>query len=222
MRSYWLLDLHILGKARFVDALARKIALFLADGQTDDFCAKGPGGELGKAAPAAADLEQRLARLQVDRFCKPAIFVGLRSGQIGGAVLEQGGGIGHARIEPGRIEGVADVVVGVNIAPRLPLGVPVEPVTDGLDGAHHRLAGECGLHPFLVDAEQIEELRQVRRVPFTAQIGFRNADVAAAQEPRGKTVVVDFHGGGRARPAAAQADHAAVGQRDVERAVLQP
>jgi hypothetical protein len=40
-----------------VNSLARKIALFLADGQTDHFCAKGPGGEFGKAAPAAADLE---------------------------------------------------------------------------------------------------------------------------------------------------------------------
>ena len=73
----------------------------------------------------------------------------------------------------------------------------------------------------LVDAEEIEELRQVGRVPFAAQIGFRDSDVAAAQQPRRKAVVVDLHGGGRSRTVAAEPDHAAVGQGYVERAVLQ-
>ena len=90
-------------------------------------------------------------------------------------------------------------------------------MTEGLDGSHHRLAGEHGLHPFLVDAEQIEELRQVRRVPFTAQIGFRNADVAAAQQARGKAEMVDFHGRGRSRTDAAQPDRAPIGQGYIER-----
>ena len=77
------------------------------------------------------------------------------------------------------------------------------------------------LHPVLVDAEQIEELREVGRVPFAAQIGLGDTDVAAAQQPRGEAVIVDLHGGGRAWPVAAQPDNAAVGQRHVERAVLQ-
>ena len=109
----------------------------------------------------------------------------------------------------------------VDVAARLPPGVAVEPVPDDLDEAHQRLAAEHRLHPVLVDAEQIEELRQVGRVPFAAQIGFGNADVAAVQQPRGKAVIVDLHGGGRARLDAAEPDRAAVGQRHVERAALQ-
>ena len=136
-------------------------------------------------------------------------------------VLEQRGRIGHARIEPRRIEGVADVVMRIDVAARLPPRIAVEPVPDDLEGAHQRVADQHRLHPVLIDAEQIEELRQVGRVPFAAQIGFGDADVAAAQQPRGKAVIVDLHGGGRARPVAAQADHAAVGQGHVERAALQ-
>ena len=64
-------------------------------------------------------------------------------------------------------------------------------------------------------------MRQVRRIPFAAQIGFRHADVAAAQQPRRETVIVDLHRGNRSRTIAAKPDHAAVGQGDVERAMLQ-
>ena len=84
------------------------------------------------------------------------------------------------------------------------------------------VATEHRLHPVLVDAEQIEELGQIGRVPFAAQIGLGNTDVAAAQEPRGEAVVVDFHGGGRARPVAAKPDRAAVSQGHVKRAMMQP
>ena len=92
---------------------------------------------------------------------------------------------------------------------------------DGLEGARQRVAEQHGLHPVLIDAEQIEELREVGRVPFAAQIGFRDADVAAAQQPRGEAVIVDLHGGGGARRIAAQPHNATVGQGYVEGAVLQ-
>ena len=145
--------------------------------------------------------------LQIDRFGKPAVFVVLRGGEIGRAILEQARGIGHARIEPRRIERVADVVMRIDVAARLPPGVAIEPVPHDLDEANQRLAGHHRLHPVLVDAEQIEELRKIGRVPFAAQIGFRNADVAAAQQPRCKTVMVDIHGGGRSRRRCRRAGH---------------
>ncbi len=109
----------------------------------------------------------------------------------------------------------------IDVAARLPPGIAIEPVPDGLEGARQRVADQHGLHPVLIDAEQIEELREVGRVPFAAQIGFGDTDVAAAQQPRGKTVIVDLHHGGRARPVAAKADRAAVGKDHVERAMLQ-
>ena len=159
----------------------------------------GLGGVFGKAAPAAADLEQFLAGLQIDRFGQPAVFVVLRRGQIGRVVLEQRRRIGHARIEPCRIERVADVVMRIDVAARLPPGIAVEPVPDDLDEAHQRLVAEHRLDQIVIDAEEIEELRQVRRIPFAVQIGLGDADVAAVEQPRRKAVIVERHRRGRAR-----------------------
>src|SRR5258707_12739339 len=81
-------DLALLVETGLLNAGLRKIALLPADRQSLHFGAKRLGGDLGKAAPAAADLQELLAGLQVDRFGKPAIFVVLRGRQIRGAVLE--------------------------------------------------------------------------------------------------------------------------------------
>ena len=112
-------------------------------------------------------------------------------------------------------------LISMDVAARAPPGVAVEPVPEDLEGARQRRADEHRLHPVLVDTEQIEELRQIGGVPFTAQIGLGNSDVAAAQEARGEAVIVDLHGGARARPVAAKPDNAAVSQGHVKRAVLQ-
>ena len=204
-----------------MNARLGKIALLLADGESDDLGAERLGGVFGKAAPSAADLQKLLARPQIDGLGKPAIFVMLGCGQVRRVVLEQRRRICHAGIEPRRIERVADVVMRIDVAAGLPFRISVEPVSDGLKGACQRVADQHGLHPVLVDAEQIEELREVGRVPFAAQISLGNADVAAAHEPRGEAVIVNLHRGHGARPVAAQTDHAAVGQCHVERAVLE-
>ena len=73
----------------------------------------------------------------------------------------------------------------------------------------------------LIDAEQIEELREVRRIPIAAQIGFGNADVAAAQQARGKAEIVNIHRGVRSGLDAAEPHRAAVGQGHVKRAMLE-
>ena len=139
------------------------------------------GDVFGEAAPSASDLEQPLAGLEIDGLGKPAVFVVLRGGEVGGVLLEQRRGIGHARVEPCRIERVADVVMRVDVAARLPPGIAVEPVPDDLDKAHQWLAAQHRLDQVVIDAEQIEELGQVRRVPFAVQISFGDADVAAVQ-----------------------------------------
>ena len=82
-------DLDLVGEARLVHALAREVALLGRDREADDACAERLGGELGEAAPAAADLEQLLARLQVERLGEPAVFVGLRGREVRGALVEQ-------------------------------------------------------------------------------------------------------------------------------------
>ena len=64
-----------------MDAPLREIALLLADGKTSHFRAA-LGRVFGKAAPAAADLQQLLIGAKIDRLCKPAVFVVLRGGQV--------------------------------------------------------------------------------------------------------------------------------------------
>src|SRR5581483_5414095 len=132
-------DLDLVAEAGLLDTLLREVPLLPADGETDDLRAEGPCDIFGKPAPAAADLEQTLARLQIDRLGEPAIFVVLCRGEIGRAVLEQRGRIGHARIEPCRVERVADVVMGKDVAARLAARVAVEPVAYDLQKAQQRL-----------------------------------------------------------------------------------
>src|SRR5258708_12632308 len=101
----------------------------------------------------------------------------------------------------------------VDIAARLPLGVAVEPVADDLDEAHQRLVAQHLLDQVMIEAKQIEKLRQVRRVPFAAQISLGYSDVATPEEPRCKAVIVKPHGRRRARLAPPQPQRAAPPKR---------
>jgi hypothetical protein len=67
----------------------------------------------------------------------------------------------------------------INVAARLPLGVAVEPVANDLDEAHQRLVAEHRLNQVVIDAEEIEKLGQVRRIPLAVQISLGYSDVAA-------------------------------------------
>ena len=74
--------------------------------------------------------------------------------------------------------------MGVDVSARLPPRVAVEPVAEHLHPADQPIAAEHLLHHFLIDAEEIEKLGEVGRVPFAAQIGFGDADIAALEQPR--------------------------------------
>src|SRR5260370_4082335 len=104
----------------------------------------------------------------------------------------------------------------IDVAPRLALGVAIEPVPDHLDEPHQRLVAEHRLNEIVIDAEQIEELRQIRRIPLAAQIGFRDADIAALEKPRRKSVVVELHRSRKAGFEPPEANRAAIGQGDIE------
>src|ERR1700730_7179559 len=104
----------------------------------------------------------------------------------------------------------------VDVAARLSLGVAIEPVPHHLDEAHQRLVAEHRLNEIVIDAKQIEELRQIRRVPLAAQIGFRDTDIAALEKARRKSVVVELHRSRRAGFESTEANRAAIGQGDVE------
>jgi hypothetical protein len=98
------------------------------------------GRELGEAAPAATDLQHALARLQVDGLGQRCVLgrLGLGQGLIG--ALIEGRGVGHAGIQPALIEGVAQVVVGVDVLFRTPAVVAIEQVIQRIDRPHHDIA----------------------------------------------------------------------------------
>jgi hypothetical protein len=109
----------------------------------------------------------------------------------------------------------------IDVLARLPFGIAVEPVPDDLDIAHQRIVGEHLLDQIVIDAEEIEKAGQVGRVPFAVQVGFGDADVAATEQPRCKTVIVERHRRGWARLDAAEPQDAAVGKGDVKGAAPQ-
>src|SRR5215475_6593707 len=73
----------------------------------------------------------------------------------------------------------------------------------------------------MIDAEQVEELREIRRLPIAIEIGFRDTDIATLKEPRREIVIFEHHAGGGSRFEAAQTNYTAVGQSDVKRTALQ-
>ncbi len=79
----------------------------------------------------------------------------------------------------------------VDVPARAALAVSVEPVPEALQQLHDRPAGKQRRHRVMVDAEQQQERREIRRIPFPGDVGLGEADVAAFQEPAAEAEVVD-------------------------------
>ncbi len=152
---------------------------------------------------------------------KRPVFARLRAREVVVALGEQRGRIGHRPVEPRLVEAVAEVVVGVDVAPRARLRVAVQPVAELLPEPHQRAVLEHLRDQLVVDAEQFEKARQVRRLPLAAQIGLGDADVARHRtrrraKPKSWTVI-SASGPGAAPP---NRKIAAVGQGDGQAASL--
>ena len=105
------LERHLVGEPEFGRSPARNRDLFLGQRHADDVDAVVAGGVQGERAPAAADVEQRLARLQPQLAADHIEFVDLRLIEAVAPVVEIAAGVDHLRVEPQPIEGVGDVVV---------------------------------------------------------------------------------------------------------------
>src|SRR3569832_215086 len=81
-------DLDAIAEAGGLNASLGEVTLLLADGESDDLRAD-LGRIFSEATPSAADLEQLLPRLEVDRFGKPPVLVVLGRGQVGRVFFEQ-------------------------------------------------------------------------------------------------------------------------------------
>ncbi len=138
------------------------------------------GGDLREAAPAAADLEHLVAFPQPGRLDDAAILVALRRLEVVGAGLVIGARIGHAGVEPARVERVRQVVMRLDVAPRAGLRVVAHEVPDAIRQALAEGAAAERGEALLVAQEEAQEVREVVDLDVAVDIGLREADRAAA------------------------------------------
>ncbi len=101
------------------------------------------------------------------------------------AAFEQRRRVRHRRVEPQAIEVVAEVVVGDDVAARLPARVRVQVVLEAQQRARPPAAVERALERRLVGRQHRQQLREVRRIPASVHVAFGEGDVAAFQRLAG-------------------------------------
>ena len=112
--------------------------------------------------------------------------------------------------------------MGLDVALRLTPRVAMEPEANGLEQPYQWQSAQRPRNYIVIDVEQIEELREIRRFPLAAQIPFRQAEIAAADESSGKIEIVDDHGCGGTRFRTAEEIALPVWQHGLERAAPEP
>ena len=168
----------------------------------------------GKAAPAAADLEHALARLQPQRIDDALVFALLRRVQRQAVVaIEQRARVGPAGVEPQLVEIVADIVMGMDVALAALAGIRPQPVPQAVPAARQRAAEQQLVQRCFVGERQAQQRRQVGRVDHAGRIGFGKADVAGAQDALAGAPVMQVQGGARRRMGVAK-HHARAARRD--------
>ena len=93
------------------DARGRPLGLGPREGHAVGAHAVVPGGPHGEAAPAAADVEQRLAGGETELPADEVELVGLGLLELTVGIAIVGAGVDHERVEEQRVEIVPDVVV---------------------------------------------------------------------------------------------------------------
>ncbi|EXI74854.1 MAG: hypothetical protein AW07_01465 [Candidatus Accumulibacter sp. SK-11] len=112
------LDSRLVGNARHLQAFARELGLRRRQRQADDLQTGFTGSDFGEATPAAADLEDALARTRLQKLQDAPVLGELRPGQRAWRVVRvERARVTHRRIEPQTIEIVAEVVVRHDVAP---------------------------------------------------------------------------------------------------------
>ena len=183
-------DFDLVLQAGLGHALARELELPLRQRHADAARAELLGGANHQRAPAAADVEQGLARPHVDLGQDVVDLLLLGGGEVLVAVFEIGAGIHHRRIEEHLVELVRDVVVIANRLGVLFLRVRRDQPQGGARHARgaRRLAGgfgQCAAH-----------LDHVGRAAFDLDCAF---DIGLAQAAeRGREQIAQ---GARARHA---------------------
>src|SRR5690606_31528680 len=100
------------------------------------------------------------------------------------------GGVGHAGVQPARVEGVAQVVVRVDVLARPGPGVAAHRVGDVVRQAHQAPAACDSADAVEVEREDGEQGGQVRRVPFAGHVTLGQTYIAGGEDPTHEAVVV--------------------------------
>ncbi len=130
-------DLNAVLQARALHALGGQVELVLRQRDAHALRAELLRRAQHQRAPAAADVEQALARLQLDLAQDVVDLLHLRLVQCLVAVLEVGAGIDYVLVQPLAVEGVGDVVVVLD-----GLGIGLARVSEAaLDAAHQAILG---------------------------------------------------------------------------------
>ncbi len=138
--------------------------------------------DFGQAAPAAADFQHPRARLELQLVEHAGVFSGLRLFQRQrGVAVEQGAGVSHARVEPELIEGVADVVMRVDVVAASSAAVAAQKMADAVGQPAQQAAMQRAGDDLAVGHQQLEQRGQIGRVPGAAHPGFGKGDVAALE-----------------------------------------
>ena len=109
------LDRYLVLKSEARDLFLRIGELLLGKRHADRVNAKMFGGVTDERAPAAADVEQAISRLQAQLAADHGELVVLRSRQIAVPVAEIGAAVDHLGIEKERIERVGKIIVVVGV-----------------------------------------------------------------------------------------------------------
>ncbi len=218
-----------------VGAVGDPLALEESEGMVPLLGAEGDGGDpaavvldgvAGKAAPARADFEHVEAGLESELAAEAVVLGDL--GGLEGMVwrLEEGRRVGERGVEPKTVEGVPDVVVGVDVASGSDAGIAVEEMAETVGGGEEPEgkravagAGEGG-GVVGVGAEPCDDGREVVGVPFAGLEGFAEADVAGRNAAPEEAGVMDGEEGLGTGEGSAEGHARAIGEEDVEATAL--
>ena len=182
-------DLDPLGQARLEDALLRQLVLCPGHGDAGDAGAELPCGEDGEGTPAAADLEQPVPRRQADEPGETTALVELRLLQLLLVRLEARGRIEHGGVEPGVEEGVAEIVVGVDVAAAALAVVAAQRVLQPAQPAVRPAAVIAAAPGVLVAVQELEQRRQIVAIPVAGDVALGEADAAAQEIAAGDAAI---------------------------------
>jgi hypothetical protein len=125
-------------------------------------CAEVTGGDFRQASPAAADLEHARA-IGHAGFQQRApdlrlLGRGQRTRQV---AFEAGAGVAHRRVQPQRIERIAEVVMGVDVLRAAAARIAVQGVFEAIDQGAPPRAVDDTLERVAVRDQQLQQHGQV-------------------------------------------------------------